>query len=479
MLTVRDIYKLQSDYGVAEKNFSDSQITFDEYLKQCRVFVFNNMDDEYIKGGWEAEKKQQYITNLVSKFVDLHKVKVKGYVTPEGVIDLDLLLEDLIEAVTGVSVLKEALEDPEVDEIQINDKDTIFVARNGVLEPYVDKRGRVMRFASNDEIITVLNKLIDDGTGNKPQFTDGNPILNAKTAKHQYRINAVHPVLNTMDKPPNNFPITSVVIRKFKEVKLTIGDLIKYGAVTEKMGRFLMLLGRAGLKVFCVGPTGSGKTTLLNIIANTIPINKRIILVQNPTEISFFDRDEYGRNKRNVVHWEVFNDITMDMLITNTLRQTPEIIIVGEMREKEEFFQAMRAMRTGHPLMGTFHAEDSSDAIDRFAIEFSSAAGMSQSEAEKQVAKSVEIIISQHRFENGKRRVMEITEVLGYKDGEVLLNPLFKFDLTGEVVIDEKTGLPDSIGEFKQVGVISDDLIKKFYKAGVSRKEIEDFLIIK
>src|SRR5690606_28159318 len=114
-----------------------------------------------------------------------------------------------------------------------------FVQKHGRLEPYVDKNGRIMQFQDNDEIHIVLNKLIDDGTGQKPMFTPGNPILNAKTAKHQYRIAAVHYAANTQDKPPYNFPNTTVVIRKFKETKIEIHDLIKYGACTPKMGRLL------------------------------------------------------------------------------------------------------------------------------------------------------------------------------------------------------------------------------------------------
>lgn len=475
MLTVKDIYRLQSEYSVADGTFKEVEITFEEYIAQCRMFLTANLPEEYTTGSWDTEKKKTTMLNLATQFVDKHKVNVRGYVSPEGILDTELLLEDVIDSISGASILKEALEDPEVDEIQINDKNTIFVSKRGVLVPYVDSKGRVMQFVNDEEIHIVLNKLIDDGTGNVPQFTDGYPILNAKTAQHQYRINAVHHVANTRDKPPHNFPITSVVIRKFKEVKLTIDDLVEYEAITPKMGRLLTLLGRAELKLFCVGPTGSGKTTLLNIIAGTIPYDKRIILVQNPTEISFLERDQYGRNIRNVVHWEVVSKLSMDQLISNTLRATPEIIIVGEAREAEEFFQIQRAMRTGHKVMGTFHAEDAEDGIQRFAGELSSLGGMTETEALKSVAKSIDIIISQFRFPDGRRRVMEIAEVNGVDEhGDVRINKLFEFQLSGKVRTNEH-GLPEVLGEFKQVGVLSDRTIQTFYKAGISHDEIKEF----
>ena len=482
MIDLKTIYRIQSEYGVADESFKDSEIFYEDYLAQCRMFISANLPEEYTKGNWDSEKKLDTLINLTSLFVDKHKVAVKGYVTSEGIIDTELLLNDLCDSVTGEAIVKEALADPDVDEIQINDKNTLFVLRSGIPEYYTDSKGRVMQFTSNEEIHTLLNKLIDDGTGNVPQFTDGKPLLNAKTAKHQYRINAVHNVANTMDKPPNNFPITTVVIRKFKESSLSIDDLVRGGACTEKMGRLLMLLGRAELKLFCVGPTGSGKTTLLRIIASTVPLEKRMILIQNPTEISFFERDAYGRNLRNVVHWEVVQNTddvessstaTMENLISNSLRATPEVILIGEAREPGEFAQIQRAMRTGHKTLGTFHAEDAKDAIGRFASEISG--GNNYLESVRMVADCIDIIISQFKFENGERKVMEISEILGTDDrGEPIVHTLFKYHFTGKMVKDER-GKIKVLGEFKQENVMSEKLRNSLYKVGIPYETIAEF----
>ena len=484
MITIQDIYKLQSDYSVADGNFKDSELSFGDYLVECRVFIYRNITEDYVKGNWDAEKKNSTLLNLVADFVDKHRVKVRGYVSSEGILNSELLLQDVCSAITGDSILREALLDPEVDEIQINDKDTIFVQKHGLLQPYVDSNGRVMQFINNDEIHIWLNKAIEDGTGSTPQFTDGVPLLNAKTAKNQYRVNAVHHVANTMDKPPHNFPITTVVIRKFKETHLEIDDLIRGGACTAKMGRLLTKLGKAELKLFCVGPTGSGKTTLLRIIASTIPYDKRIILVQNPTEISFFERDEMGRNVRNVVHWEVVQNTvdteasssaTMANLISNTLRATPEVIIIGEAREPEEFAQIQRAMKTGHKTMGTYHAEDAFDALDRFASELSTASGSDFSECLRQVAKSIDIVISQYKFEDGTRRILEISEILGIDEhGEPKINKLFEFEMSGKME-DAGNGKKRVLGEFKQRGVLSKKLKMALFKAGIGMDELAEF----
>lgn len=472
-ITAKSVLKLQADYGVGDKGFSEAEVTFEEYLSQCRIYISENLPKEYSNSDWDSEKKTNEIKHLASDFIDKHPVKVKNYISKSGVKMTDLLLEDVIDGVTGVSILKEALDDPEVDEIQINDMYTIYVQKNGRLQYYEDKRGRVMQFVSNEEIHIVLNKLIDDGLGNIPQFTGGNPIMNAKTAKDQYRINAVHHEANAQDKPPHAFPITSVVIRKFKENQLVIEDLIKYEALTPKMGRFTKLLGHADLNVFCVGPTGSGKTTLLGVIAEVV--NRRMILVQNPTELSFKERDEFGRNKKNVVHWEVITAAKLEELTSNTLRHTPEVIVMGEGREAPEFYQIQRAMRGGHPVFGTYHASSAEDAVGRFADELGASDSSTYFERVRMVAKNINIVISQYRFADGKRRVMEIAEILGVReDGEPKVNQLFKFQLNGKVVINE-FGLPESQGEFKQVGTLSESIKEQFYKAGISQDTLEEF----
>lgn len=488
MLTTKDIYRLQSEYGVATGDLKDSEASFEEYLSSCRSFITTNLPPDYNTGAYDSIQKTNKLIELAAQFIETHPVRVKGYVSHEGIVDRELLQEDLTDAITGVSILKEALEeDPDVDEIQINDKNTIFIAKGGVLQPYIDKKGRVMQFASDDEVKILLNKLIDDGTGNVPQFTDGMPLLNAKTAKHQYRINAVHSSLNTMDKPPNSFPISTVVIRKFKEVRLSLENLVACGACTPKMARLLDKLGRAELKLFCVGPTGSGKTTLLDIISKTIPLDKRIILVQNPTEIFMTERDELGRNIRNVVHWEVRDTGgtgkddqtkgTMENLISNTLRATPDVILVGEARTPGEFAQINRAMRTGHKVLGTFHAEDSADALGRYATELGTATGSTYEESLRLACETIDIIIAQYRFPNGERKVMEISEIVGYADGEPIINKLFEFKFSGKMLKDEK-GREKVDGKHVQVGVISENLRKTFYKACIGDDQIGEFLEI-
>ena len=485
MLTAKSFHQLQARTNMSAGAAQEEVLPMTEYLAVCRKFIDANLPPEYYSASFgNAQAREDFMHNLVMQFVETHEVRVEGYLNPDGTRKVDELTMDLFDQVQGLGILKLAFDDPEIDEIQINDYKTIFVTRKGVLEPYVDGTGRPLMFNDNDEIISLLNRIVNDNTGTAPTINPGNPIFNAKTAKEQYRINAVHPVANTANPNSDVKQVTSVVIRKFKEVKLTLGDLIKYGTITDKMGYFISLLGKAEVKIFCVGPTGSGKTTLLNIVVNVIPANKRIILVQNPTEITIFDQGMDGRNRRNAVHWEVYegdggkdtgNKANMPNLISNTLRATPEVIVVGESRAPKEFEQLQRASMTGHRVLSTFHAEDELDAVDRFASELSSASGASLSEAKISACRTMNIVITQYRFGNGDRRIMSISEILGYKDGEPIVNRIFEYHLTGETEKQEN-GLVRTLGEFRFCNGISESLEQCFYKAGVSKQEILAFI---
>lgn len=476
MLNLKSIYKLQTDYSVSnDGSYRENETSFTEYVAGCRMYFHKNLPKEYATE-WTNNQKEKHATNLIHEFVSKRPVRVEGYVMEEGTLDTRRLSEDLIAFIMGYGILTQGYEDPEVDEFQINDIKTIYVSKNGILSYYVDEKGRPYQFISDEEMRTTLNRIIDDGTGNIPQFTDGNPILNAKAAKKDYRINAVHNSVITRGFEPYDFASSAIVIRKFKEVKLTLEDLVKYDALTSDMSRFLQIASRAGVKMFCVGPTGSGKTTLLQGILQSVPTHKRIILAQNPTEITFFDRDQYGRALRNVLHMTMTEFATLSNLVENKMRQSPEVGVIGELREGEEFFQARRFMLTGHQTFGSFHAENGVDAVERYSAELSSTGAIDDKEARKSVSRILDLVITQLRFDDGKRRVIEIAEILDSdSEGKVNVNILFKFEPTGEVVIT-KDGLRDTKGVFKQVGYLSASLRDKFFLHGVSKEELADFL---
>ena len=486
MLDLQSMYKLQ-EAGANAGTIRAREVSFVDYVRECRKNMTANLPEEYSNGSWDAARKEQEINRLITDFVVRHKgVAVTGYIRSDGQLNQNLLIESLKNTIAGEGIIKAALEDPDIDEIQINDYKTIYVVKKGVCQPYVDAEGRRLQFDEALDVTMLINKLIDDGTGTSPQFTEGAPLLNAKTAKKQYRLNAVHPVANARDLSPNDFPVTTVVIRKFKETKLTFDDMVKGGSITPKIARLLKLIGRVRANTFFIGPTGSGKTTLLTAVCNSIPISKRIVAIQNPTEVTFFERDATGANKRNAVHWEAQDGLdetkknvnTMSNLISNALRVTPDIIVIGEARTPDEFAQIQRAAQTGHRIIGTYHSEDSEGAISRGATELGTAMGTSGTEATKLWALCVDLIIVQYKYDDGDRKVLEITECLGTdQEGKPILSQLFRY-VEDDAVTDEN-GIDHIKGHFEHCNGLSDKLQKRLIKAGVSKAAFAEFVTVK
>lgn len=481
MLSMQDLFQLQVEHEVRSGNFQQQTVPFEDYVAECRKYISDNLPKEYSDGTWNDEKKEQELDNAISSFVHKHVVKVTGYTNAEGEVDTASLMQATIDSVKGFGIIKEALDDPDVDEIQINDYKTIFVVRKGVTEPYQTMDGKFPTFTGNSEIGIFLTKLINDGS--VPQFTDGAPLLNAKTAAKQYRVNAVHHIANARGKAPYDFPITTVVIRKFKETKLNFDDMVRGGSVTPKMARLLSLIGRIDLNTFFIGPTASGKTTLLTAVAQNIPMSKRLCLVQNPTEITFFERDAEGKNARNVLHWEANdaaddkrkNTNTMSNLISNALRVTPDVLILGEARAPDEFAQLQRAMQTGHRVIGTYHAKDSEDAIERGASELSVGMGIALGEARRQWARSVDIIIAQHKFPDGTRKVMEISEIEGCDaEGNLKVRKIFEYKVLNAYT--DADGIEHAKGEFTMVNGISEKFQKALRKDCVADSAFHEFV---
>ena len=197
--------------------------------------------------------------------------------------------------------------------------------------------------------------------------------------------------------------------------------------------------------------------------------------------------EETSANRRNVLHWEA-QDLspeaakdpttpTMANMIAHTLRNTPDVIVPGEVRTPEEFYQMNRALKTGHRVLTTWHALDGADAIDRGSTELATIGG-STSEHARSLAQSFDIIISQQKLGDGSRKVMKVEEITGRMiDGRAETSTLFEFKLTGKTDKDPNTGKVQKIyGYFQQVNPISEKLVQLFYSVGVTSEELQGYI---
>lgn len=488
MLSLTEVFKAQSKYGVNNNLTADGEmVSYEVYLIGCRRMLTDKTPVDYY--GWDVKRQNDFTDNLIVNYVRNNLKLVDGFLDENGDLEQDALINRLRIDIVDFGILREALEDDSIQEIQINDAKTIWVVRSGKSELFVDQNGKPYQFVNDDELHATIDRLIYNPNGSTPRMTKTNPLLNTRTAGKGYRLSAVNGTAITPDsKVGFDFPCTSVTIRKYAPSMLTFVDFERFGSICHEASDFLRFCGRANIRLACVGPTSSGKTTLLNAVCWEVDPDLRLILIQNPTEIMIYNRsEENGANSRNVLHWEA-QDLgveaskdpttpTMANMIAHTLRNTPDVIVPGEVRTPDEFYQMNRALKTGHRVLTTWHALDGPDAIDRGSTELSTIGGNPLDHA-RSMANSFDIIVSQQKLGDGRRKVMKIEQMTGKLiDGRAESITLFEYKLTGDTEKDPVTGkVKEIFGYFQQVNPISEELIQAFYSVGITKDELEIYV---
>ena len=215
------------------------------------------------------------------------------------------------------------------------------------------------------------------------------------------------------------------------------------------------MLVRAKYNIFVCGGTGSGKTTFLNALSNYIPKDERVITIEDSAELQITSIDNLVSLETRNANSSGAGQITIRDLIKSSLRMRPERIIVGEVRGGEAL-DMLQAMNTGHDgSLSTGHANSTSDMLSRLeTMVLQGAAGLPLEAIKQQIASAVDIIIHLSRLRDKSRRTMEITEVLEYENGEIVLNPLYVFEE------DENSTMERVSGKLKR----TDNPMKNDYK---------------
>ncbi len=308
-----------------------------------------------------------------------------------------------------LDVLSELLDDPEITEIMINSHKEIFIERFG----HQEKWNR--SFESKDQLEEVIQTIVSKVNRS---VNTSNPIVDARLEDGS----RVHVVL-----PPISLKGPTLTIRKFPE-PITMEKLISYKSLTEEAADFVKNLTRAGYNIFISGGTNSGKTTFLNALSQYIPSDERVITIEDSAELQI-------QNVQNLVSMETRNAnsegegrISMSDLIKASLRMSPNRIIVGEVRGGEAL-DMLNAMNTGHDgSISTGHANSARDMLKRMEVMILQAADLPLPAIRNMIASAIEIVIHLGKTKDHKRRVLEISEVTGIENGEIILNQLYKYD---------------------------------------------------
>ena len=252
------------------------------------------------------------------------------------------------------------------------------------------------------------------------EVNQANPIVDTRLPDGS-RVNVV--------LPPVALKGATVTIRKFSKTPMTIEQLIKYGSITADIAHVLELLIRAKYNIFVCGGTGSGKTTFLNALSNYIPRDERVITIEDSAELQIAGVDNLVSLETRNANVTGAGAITIRDLIKSSLRMRPERIIVGEVRGGEAL-DMLQAMNTGHDgSLSTGHANSTADMLSRLeTMVLQGADGLPLEAIRQQIASAVDIIIHLSRLRDHSRKTMEITEVTGYRNGKIELNPLYRFE---------------------------------------------------
>lgn len=319
------------------------------------------------------------------------------------------LRKELFASIRGLDILEELLEDEDITEIMINGPENVFVETGGKL-----KRSEKV-FESKEKLEDIIQQI---AAGANRVVNEANPILDARL-KAGSRVNVI------LSPVALNGPI--VTIRKFAKEPYTMKRLVEEGTLTAEAAEFLGSLVRTGYNLFISGGTGSGKTTFLNALAGYIPPEERLVTIEDAAELKITGIE-------NLVRLEVRNrtdegcrEISIRDLIRTALRARPDRIIVGEVRGAETI-DMLQAMNTGHDgSLSTGHGNSTADMLDRLETMVLLGAEIPLMAVRKQIASAIDVMVHLGRLRDGRRCVLEITEVLGCRDGEIEINPLFVF----------------------------------------------------
>lgn len=320
----------------------------------------------------------------------------------------------IYNAIKGLGVIEELLDDDTITEIMVNGAKNIFIERYGTIEK-IDSE-----IESEEKLNDIVQQIVGD---TNRRVNESTPIVDTRL-KDGSRVNVV--------LPPISLDGTILTIRKFAKEEIKIEDLIRWQSISREASEFLRKLVETGYNIFISGGTGSGKTTFLNVLSNFIPKDSRVITIEDSAELQIKSIKNIIRMEARAPNSDGGNSITIRDLIKTSLRMRPDRIIVGEVRG-EEALDMLQAMNTGHDgSMSTGHSNSPGDMLSRLETMVIMGIEMPLKAVRAQIASGIDVIVHLGRLRDRSRRVLEIDEVQGIIDGEIQLGKIFEFKEIGE-----------------------------------------------
>jgi len=402
-------------------------------------------------------------TRLTSRDPDVLRKAMRTHVDrlleedalPLEVARRDRLVDVMLRTALGYGPLDQLLADDGISEIMVNGPSQIYIEREGKIHPVPGA------FEDSNHLLNVIRRIVQQ-TGRT--IDESSPMVDARLPNGS-RVNAII--------PPAALKGPTLTIRKFGDRAMGLEQLVELGTLSPAMARFLEVAVAGRLNVLVTGGTGSGKTTTLNVLAGLIPHDQRVVTIEDSAELAI-EHPHIIPLEYRPPNVEGKGELTIRMLLKNSLRMRPDRIIIGEVRSAEAL-DMLQAMNTGHDgTMSTIHSNSAGDACSRLeTMVLSGSVDLPIEAVRTQIVRGIDLIVHQARMPDGRRKILQISEVRGYEGAEPVLNNLYvlktgadrrlEFTPTGE--------LPRSLDKMTFYGLtvpdeIFDPLASRYNPAG-------------
>ena len=369
----------------------------DEIISKVRGQVLRELD---LTREVPDEEIEDLIARIVSQECREHPISLSQRIYLEKAV---------FNGLRKLDVLQELVDNPEITEIMVNGHKNIFYEKDGQIHKYPGG------FSSEEKMQDVIQQIV--GRHNRV-VNQSSPIVDTRLADGS-RVNIV--------LSPISIDGSSISIRKFPEHPMEMRQLIRIHSLSEEVAQVLKTLVKARYNIFISGGTGSGKTTFLNALSQYIPDDERIITIEDSAELQLLDAQNLVRLETRNANLDGVQEISVRDLIRSALRMRPDRIIVGECRGGETL-DMLAAMNTGHDgSLSTGHANSPRDMLSRLETMVIMGKDLPLPAIRSQIASGIDIIVQLGRLRDRSRKVLEIVELNGVKDGEVQTNTLHKF----------------------------------------------------
>lgn len=378
-------------------------------LREVKSWLVNELVDKIDLASLQKlpyARREQKIQNEAGKLLQSSE-------TPLTAPQIQALQERVMDEILGYGPLEILLKDDAVSDIMVNTAERI----------YIEKAGKVyltdITFNNEQHLMAIIQRIV---TRIGRRVDEASPMVDARLPDGS-RFNAII--------PPLALDGSLVSIRKFKKNKMQLQDYVGYESMTPQMAKFLEICSNIRLNIIVSGGTGSGKTTLLNALSFNIHPGERVVTIEDAAELQL-SQPHVLRLETRPASSEGVGEVTQRQLVKNALRMRPDRIILGEIRG-DEVIDLLSAMNTGHDgSFATIHSNSPRDCLARIEnLVNMSGVSISDSSLKYQIGSAVQLIVQIQRMRDGGRRVTQIEEIIGFRDGVIATQTLFQYKVKG------------------------------------------------